>query len=421
MSPTEAGALRTERAEDNRTSVWRDPTLLAFTASRFVSMTGTQMTWVALPWFVLATTDSPALMSFVIVAEMVPFGIFGLTMGALVDRWDLKRVMVYSDLLNVVAMGSIPLLHALGLLQYWMIIVAAAAVGTFSAPSRAAEKAVIPDIVGDDEQRLVTGNTAVQMATQITTMTGPVLAGVLIGVMGNANLLWLDAASYLVSAVILGLWVKPLRRGGQVAEGHVLHDTFTGFKFLWNHRLLRVSVAYIVVLVFAFVSLIDAAVPVFVKRTLHLGPEAVAVMLAAWGAGSIIGMLAFSALNKRRQLPFGWTLIVLTFGLALPLWIPPAAPALVPAAIGFCLAGAFDGPLSVLLHTMQQAETPPALRGRVFSAISALFMLSAPLGALAAAPALESVGAIGWMYAMAALFTAMGFFALLSPTIRRAR
>jgi MFS family permease len=417
---TDAEALATESSMDDRIDVWRDPTMLAFVASRFVSMTGTQMTWVALPWFVLATTGSPAKMAFVLVAEMLPFGVFGLTVGALVDRWDLKHVMVVTDCLNAVAMGSIPLLFALGVLQYWMIIVAAALVGTFSAPSRAAEKAVIPDLVGDDEQRLVSANTAVNLATQITTMTGPVLAGVLIGVMGNANLLWLDAGSYVVSACILAFGVRPRRRGGQATKSNVFADTAEGLRFLWNHKLLRTSVLYIVALVFAFVSLIDAAVPVFVKTTLHLGPEAVATMLASWGAGSIVGMLVYGAVNKRRELPLGKTLIMLTFGIALPLWIPPATSALLPASIGFALAGLADGPLTVLLHTMQQTETPPALRGRVFSAIGALFMLAAPLGALAAAPVLETRGAVVWMYAMAALFTVIAGAALLSPTIRRA-
>jgi MFS family permease len=413
-------ALASEPSADKPIAVWRDPTMLAFTASRFVSMTGTQMTWVALPWFVLATTNSPAKMAFVLVAEMVPFGVFGLTVGALVDRWDLKRVMWITDLLNAAAIGSIPLLFALGMLQYWMILVAAALVGTFSAPSRAAEKAVIPDLVGDDEPRLVSANTAVSLATQVTTMTGPVLAGVLIGVMGNANLLWLDAASYVASAVILAVGVWPARRGGQTTTGDVFHDTADGLRFLWNHKLLRTSVLYIIALVFAFVSLIDAAVPVFVKHTLHLGPEAVATLLASWGAGAVVGMLVYGALNRRYELPLGRTLVVLSFGIALPLWIPPATSALVPASVGFFLAGLADGPLTVALHTMQQTETPVALRGRVFSAIGARFMLAAPLGALAAAPVLEAGGAIPWMYAMAGLFTVIAGATLLSPTIRRA-
>ena len=72
---------------------------------------------------------------------------------------------------------------------------------------------------------------------------------------------------------------------------------------------------------------------------------------------------------------------------------------MVPAAIGFLLAGLSDGPLTVLLHTMQQTETPAELRGRVFSAIGALFMTAAPLGVLAAGPVLEAGGAIPWMFA----------------------
>jgi MFS family permease len=404
----------------DRTSIWHNPTLAAFVVSRFVSMTGTQMTWVALPWFVLSTTGSPVKMTFVLFAEMIPFGVFGLTLGALVDRLDLKRVMVVTDVVNAIVMASLPLLWGLGLLQYWMIVVAAVLVGSFSAPSRAAEKAIIPDIVGDDEAALVAGNTAVQLAVQVTTMLGPVLAGLLIGIIGNVNVLWLDAGSYALSAAIVGLGVRTLRRERVAAEGNLFADTAEGLRFLWHNRLLRITLIYIVVLVFAFAGLIDAALPVFVKDTLHAGPVVLSVMLGAWGVGSVAGMLAYGALSKRFKMPLGWTLIVLSFGLALPLWIPPLTQTIVPAAFGFLLAGLCDGPLTVLLHTMQQVETPVELRGRVFSAIAALFMTSAPLGVLAAGPVLEAGGAVPWMLAMATLFTVVAALATLSPTIRRA-
>ena len=107
----------------------------------------------------------------------------------------------------------------------------------------------------------------------------------------------------------------------------------------------------------------------FVKDTLHAGPVVLSVMLGAWGVGSVAGMVAYNAVNKRFKLPLGTTLIVLSLGIALPLWIPPLTQAVVPAAAGFLLAGLSDGPLTVLLHTMQQTETPAEIRGRVFSAI----------------------------------------------------
>ncbi len=420
MTVSEPAGSVTNGPSQKRIRLLKSPTLLAFVASRFVSMTGTQMTWVALPWFVLTTTGSPVKMTVVLFAEFVPFGVFGLTVGAIVDRLDLKRVMVVSDALNAVAIGSIPLLWSLGLLQYWMIVVAAAFVGTFSAPSRAAEKAIIPDIVGDDEEALVAGNTAVQLATQITTMLGPVLAGLLIGVMGNANLLWLDSVSYVVSALVIGLGVFPARRERVAAQGNLFADTAEGLRFLWDNRLLRITVLYIVALVFAFAAVIDAALPVFVKDTLHAGPVVLSVMLGAWGLGSVVGMAAYGWLSARFSLRRGSTLIFLSFGLALPLWIPPLTQAVVPAALGFLLAGCFDGPLTVLLHTLQQTETPAELRGRVFGAIGALFMSAAPLGVLAAGPVLQAYGAVPWMLAMAGVFTVVAGLTLLSPTIRRA-
>jgi len=169
-------------------SVWRNRSLLFFVVAQFVSMTGTQMTWVALPWYVLTTTGSPVRMTLVLFAEMVPFAVFGLTAGAIVDRVNLKHLMVGCDLVRVLLVASIPTLAAFGVLEYWMIVVASALIGTFSAPAYAAQSTVIPELVGEDEEALIAGNTAVQLASQITTMSGPVLAGVLIGIIGNAPL-----------------------------------------------------------------------------------------------------------------------------------------------------------------------------------------------------------------------------------------
>jgi MFS family permease len=401
-------------------SVWRNRSLLFFVVAQFVSMTGTQMTWVALPWYVLTTTGSPVRMTLVLFAEMVPFAVFGLTAGAIVDRVNLKHLMVGCDLVRVLLVASIPTLAAFGVLEYWMIVVASALIGTFSAPAYAAQSTVIPELVGEDEEALIAGNTAVQLASQITTMSGPVLAGVLIGIIGNAPLLYVDAGTYAVSALIIGLGVTYRHRTHEGTSESLLSETFTGLKYLWENRLLRVALIFVILLVFAFVGLIDAAFPVFVRETLHAGPGALAVLLAGWGIGASVGMALYAIVAKRWKLSRGRTIAVLMTGLAIPLWIPPLFPHLLTATAGFMIAGFFDGPLTVVFHTMQQTEAPPRLRGRVISAFTAMFMLSAPLGVAIAGPILEAWGAIPWMLGMAVIFTVLAGFAWLSPTLRAA-
>ena len=176
----------------------------------------------------------------------------------------------------------------------------------------------------------------------------------------------------------------------------------------------------ICLLVFAFAGLVDAAFPVFVRDTLHAGPGSLAVLLAGWGIGAVLGMSVYAALARRRTLNRGRTIAVLLTGLAIPLWIPPLLPHVLTAAAGFLCAGLFDGPLTVVFHTLQQTETPPHLRGRVISAWQAMFMLSAPLGVAIAGPVLETWGAIPWMLGMASVFTAVAIYSWISPTIRAA-
>ena len=117
--------------------LWRNRSLMSLLIGQFVSLCGIQMTAVALPWFVLTSTHSPQKMTIVLLAQAIPFAVFGLPAGAIVDRVDMKRLMVWLDLGRAVTIGAIPVLaiFAKGDTLFWGIVALNAINATLSSPT----------------------------------------------------------------------------------------------------------------------------------------------------------------------------------------------------------------------------------------------------------------------------------------------
>src|SRR5947207_14929255 len=115
-------------------SILRDRRLAALLAAEVISSTGTQMTWIALPWFVLRTAGSPQHMTWVIIAEILPVAVLGFWGGAIAGRLGTRRTMLACDLARVPLFAAIPVLHAAGLLPFWALLLIVATTGVFLAP-----------------------------------------------------------------------------------------------------------------------------------------------------------------------------------------------------------------------------------------------------------------------------------------------
>jgi MFS family permease len=158
------------------------------------------MTWLALPWFVLLTTGSATRMTFVVVAELVGLGLLGLPGGKLLGRFGAWRTMVVCDGARAPLMLLVPILHWSGALSFAVLIVIAGVLGAFSAPYFAAQKVIVPELLGEDEAVVTRANALFQGATRITLLLGPVIGGVLISLFSAPAVLVVDAATYVVAA-----------------------------------------------------------------------------------------------------------------------------------------------------------------------------------------------------------------------------
>jgi MFS family permease len=150
---------------------------------------------------VFTLTGSPAQTGLLTALEAVPYLLFGLLAGALADRVDRRRLMVGGDLLRAALVGSVPLAAALGVLKLPHVYLAALGVAVVFVWADAASFGALPALIG--RQRLPAANSARWSASTTLTITGPAVAGVLVATVEPTPALWVDAASYLASALLL--------------------------------------------------------------------------------------------------------------------------------------------------------------------------------------------------------------------------
>jgi MFS family permease len=211
--------------------------VVALLAAEVVSTTGSQMTWLALPWFVLVTTGSATRMSFVVAAELLGLAALGLPGGKLLRRLGARQTMLLCDAARGPLMLLLPLLHWAGALSFGVLVAVAVALGALTAPYFAAQRMIVPELLGEDEALVSKASALFQGATRVTLLLGPVLGGVLIASLSAPAVLVVDAATYAVAVVLIAGFVP---RRPPVAEDEQDGGVRAGLRFLRRERLLRV-------------------------------------------------------------------------------------------------------------------------------------------------------------------------------------
>lgn len=356
-------------------SLLRDRRLAALLAAEVISSTGTQMTWVALPWFVLRSTGSAERMTWVMIAELVPIAALGFWGGAIAARVGTRRTMLTCDVLRVPLFAAIPLLHSTGMLPFAALIALVAASGIFLAPYAAVQRAVVPELIGEEQVEVASASALFQAANRLTIFVGPPLAGVLIAIAGSSNILYIDAATYLVSFVLVGLFVHP----PEVPAPADNHGVLVGAQFVLRDRLLRVWMPSFTLLDVCW-TMFFASLPVLVVTEFKANSHVLGFLFGALGGGALIG--AFAALGIVRRVE-ALTLVAVAFtGQMTFIWGsilhgPWVVPAAAIACAGFCMS-LVNAPLHALL--MLRFPRDVRTQGIAFSAV--MQAVASPLGLL---------------------------------------
>jgi MFS family permease len=387
-----------------------------FLLGQTVSNVGSSFTIFVLPLLVFKLTGSAFNLALVASAEYIPYLLFGLIIGAWVDRVDRRRLMILTDIAQALVISSIPLLGALGLLSVWWIYAVGFVSSTLWIFFNTAEFAAVPSLVPEED--LPAANGYLQASYATATVVGPLLAGLLVAVAPIHLVLVVDALSFLVSALAVGL-VKVSFNDADSAERQrserLQRDVVEGLRYVLGHPILR-NTCLMMALVSCVGFTVYAQLVFYAKERLGASDTQVGLLYAAGSVGMIAFALVASPL--RRRLSFSKVMLgtLMLQGVLTVLLASTRA-----YWVGVLLWAVMWG-LVVLLdinsNSLWQMIVPNRLLGRVQSVVNVLSWSTIPLGTFIGGVAIQltqdvalvyrAIGIMIFLAALAFSFTALG-------------
>ena len=368
---------------------------LKFWVGQTISNLGSSFTLWAVPLLVFKLTHSAVSLGIATAAAFLPYLLFGLVLGAWMDRVDRKRTMIGLDLLNAVVILSIPLVATLGHLDVWLIYAVAFIQTTVGIAFQAGEFAAIPSLVSTED--LVTANGRIQATYSGAQVAGPLLAGLMVSFVSIPWVMALDSASFAISAFSLSL----IRRSFNVISAEpkeattILHDVREGLSYVIAHPVLR-NISLMMALINFVGATTFTQLVLFAHDRLDVGPRGVGAMFAAGSAGVVVTGLLAGRLRKR----FSFTALAMTslmlmgaiqvvfagvtwFWLALPLWA---------ASSGLGIL------FNINTGSLRQAIVPNHMLSRILSIAAVLAWSAIPAGALIGGLVVKATGNVALVY-----------------------
>jgi MFS family permease len=397
-------------------SLWRNRDFVLLWSGQLISTAGTQVTSLALPLLILAITHSPAQAGIVAACGSLPRFLLALPAGALVDRWDRKRVMIVCDSVQVVALASIPVALALGHLSMIQLYLVALSQGACSVFFWLARLAALPRVV--PREQLPAAVAQNEVAESTVTMLSPPLGGVIFS-LGRALPFLGDAISYAVSVISLCFIRVPFQtvRTPENAETprHLVAEMLVGMRWLWRSPLIRfMSFVYAG---FALAGGYELAVIVLATER-HATPFVIGLIFAAGGVGGLLGALIAPRLQRRFR--FGQLIPALQWGYPLANFFYVLAPNPLLMALVEASMMAVDQVYDVIWPSYRMALIPDELQGRVTSAYRMIFSSMGPVGAALSGILIQQIGAAGALLALGAGLCVVSVAVMLNPHVRHA-
>jgi MFS family permease len=357
---------------------------------------GTWLAFIGLAIDVKDRTDSGAWVSALLIADVLPAVVIGLLAGPLVDRLSRKGLMIGADLLRVAIFALLPFAGSAA-----VIVALAALAGVGTGLFRPAVYAGLPNLVDDED--LPRANGLIQGVENFAWAVGPLLGGALVAASGPDLAYWVNAGTFLVSALLLsGIPARVLQAGTAESHGH-WRDLLEGFTFvLRTHALVTVLVVWSVFMLAS--AGINVAEVFLAKDTFDAGDFGYGLLVGATGLGLVLGSLAAGPLLDRQPLARVYPGSIFVVALAV------AAGALAPnvwiAAGCVLVVGAANGAAVVCNALLVQRGSPDALRGRVFTVLMSSSFGVLALGLVVAGPLTDAVGP-RWVWGAAAALAAV--------------
>ncbi|MFJ2812344.1 MFS transporter [Streptomyces sp. NPDC087294] len=369
-------------------------------AAMAVSLTGTRVSAVALPWFVLVTTGSATRTGLVAFCEMAPYVLVKALAGPLVDRVGPRAVSWSTDLVSALAAAAVPLLHAVGLLSFPLLLALVAVIGAVRGPGDLAKEVMVVEAAERGGVPLERATGLSGATERLAATLGPAAGGSLVALLGPLTGLFVNAACFALGSVVIGVALPrgmghaagdPGAASGSERSGY-WRRFGAGFAFLRGELLLLT-----VIVTVGVTNLLDAAfsavfLPVWAKESGH-GPAVIGLAGSAMGATAVAGSLlaALAAHRLRRRAVFFAGFLV--SGAPRFLVLALDAPLGVVLAV-FAVSGFGSGFLNPVLGAVLFERVPRHLLGRVNALGDSLAWSGIPLGGLVAGAAVASAGLV---------------------------
>jgi MFS family permease len=365
-------------------SFWRNRDFLLLWSGQVVSTLGSSVSGLALPLLVLALVHSPAQAGLVAAIQMIPYLLFSLPVGALIDRWNRKLVMIVCDLVRWLALGSVPLVFVLGHLTVAQLYLIAFIEGTARVLFELAQIASLPRVVPPTHVPRAYAMSAI--TEYLASLLGPNLGALIISlarttVIGAILAYLVDSISYLVSVFSL-TGIRTSFQTERVSEQKrsLWKEMAEGLHFLWQQRLLRI-LALLTMSVNFFQAGIRLDIIVLVNDQWHLNTLLLGLILSADGIGGLLGGLIAPWVNERFR--FGLIVIGSVLLWTIALIVATLATSAIPLMISRALVGLIWPIYSVAVVSYRLSLAPDELQGRVNSSFRLLTF------------GIESIGAAG--------------------------
>jgi MFS family permease len=375
----------------------------------FGSGLGTMLAVIALTVDVYDRTRSGAWVAALLIADFLPTIVIGLLLGPLLDRFSRRWLMIGSDLVRLAVFAALPFAGGPE-----TIVALALVVGFANGFFRPAAFAGMPNLV--DEAELPHANSLFQTIENLTWMVGPVAGGALLAVSGPDLPYVVNAATFLVSALLIArIPGERLRSEQTTSRGH-WRDLAEGFAYVRRSRaVLTVAVAWTVV--FAANAGINVGEVFLVREAFGAGNLGLGVMMGAAGLGLVFGSLLAAGLIERRSIAliYGGALAIMALGVA----AAAVAPGLWLALPAVVVSGFGNGVATVCNPLLVQRGVPDFVRGRVFTVVMSINLFFFGLGMIVAGPLTDAVGPRWvWGGAAALILAAAAIGAALARGIR---
>ena len=351
----------------------RYPLLRRLFFGSLVSGLGDSLTWMALLWYVVELTGNGGAVGTLLLCFAIPALITGAPLGRLLDRFSPRDIMLADNVLRAVFIALAPLLAHFHALTLPLLYGIAGVSGALAPATRAGLRLLVPRIVPDTE--LEAANGAMGWVDHLPGVLGPPVAGVLIATAGALGALWLDALSFLfMAAALLGIPRFGVEKPGDSGSSH---GSLASPLILAQYPAVLVVTILTGAFSFAY-GPTEAALPLFVKGSLHADARGLGTLWGALGVGAVVGNSFVGAISTRATTGSALALIALLWG-TFQAFVPFTHSVWL-AAVFFFVGGIAWGPYMALEATFLQRQTPAERHGAIFGAHAAFLAPMMPLG-----------------------------------------